>query len=112
MTQDKYIFVKVTKTFMMTQDQGARLIRIARAINQDTVFFITDSDQTELSWTGDDFLTEDNQHDYAAAACDVPDPAGLLQIEEIASTAKQLSRLEVEQITAHWSNDWADKRGT
>ena len=91
MQEDKYIFVEVTKIFMMTPTQGKRLLTIARAINAVVVFSSTDTDKTELSWTGDDYLTEQNEHDFAGAACDVPDPEGLLQIKLVSSASHRLS---------------------
>ncbi len=91
MEEDDYIYVEVTKIFKMTPQQGRRLVTIARALNADLVFHSTDADKTHLTWTGDDYLTGNGDVDYAAAACDVLDPEGMLQIELVVMTSRQLS---------------------
>lgn len=103
-----YFFVQVTKTYLASQSQAKRALAVARAINANVTFYTQDEDGTELSVTGDDYLTEQGTYDIAGAICDIPDPNGLLGIELVGSTTRELSILEVEELIRSWPDDWMD----
>ena len=106
LSNDDFVFVEVTKTFMMTKAQARRLVQVARIVNADTQTFSRDDDGTETTTFGEDFLTEDGNHDYADAAGSIPDPEALLGVEMVGSTWQNLDGVQVLDIVQFWPEDW------
>lgn len=101
-----FVFVEVTKTFMMTKAQAQKLVRVARLICSDREMISTDDDGTELRTHGEDFLTDEGDHDYAEATGQIPDPEGLLDVELIACATSNLDARQVQEISRFWPEDW------
>lgn len=106
LSNDDFVFVEVTKTFMMTKAQARRLVQVARIVTADTQTFSRDDDGTETTTFGEDFLTEDGNHDYADAAGSIPDPEGLLGVEMVGSSWQNLDAVQVLDIVQFWPEDW------
>lgn len=105
-TDDDFVFVEVTKTFMMTKSQARNLVSVARLICSQTKIFSTDGDGTEITTVGEDFLTDEGGHDYADAAGQLADPEGLLNAELIATSTLNLNSEQVEEFTRFWPENW------
>ena len=106
LTDDDFVFVEVTKTFMMTKQQARRMVSIARLVCADTRTFSRDDDGTEITHFGEDFLKDDGQHDYADAAGQLADPEGLLKVELVAISTLNLDAEMVTEISRFWPEDW------
>lgn len=106
LSNDDFVFVEVTKTFMMTKAQARRLVQVARIVTADTQVVSRDEDGTETRTFGEDFLTEDGNHDYADAAGSIPDPEGLLGVEMVGSSWQNLDEAQVLDIVRFWPEDW------
>lgn len=106
LSNEDFVFVEVTKTFMMTKTQARRLVQVARIVTADTRTFSRDDDGTEITTFGEDFLTENGKHDYADAAGIIPDPEGLLGIEMVRSSWQNLDASQVLDIVQFWPENW------
>lgn len=98
-TNADFVFVEVTKTFMMTQAQARKLVRVARLIYSDREMFSLDDDGSKIRTTGEDFLTDEGDHDYADAAAQLADPEGLLNINLVNCSTLQLDDHRIKEIT-------------
>lgn len=108
-TNADFVFVEVTKTFMMTQAQARKLVRVARLIYSDREMFSLDDDGSEIRTTGEDFLTDEGNHDYADAAAQLADPEGLLNINLVNCSTLQLDDHRIKEITRFWPDNWREE---
>ena len=108
-TNADFVFVEVTKTFMMTQAQARKLVRVARLICSDREMFSQDDDGSEIRTTGEDFLTDEGDHDYADAAGQLADPEGLLNVEMLVCSSRQLDDRRIQEITRFWPENWREE---
>ncbi|MEJ8563431.1 hypothetical protein QTO30_20840 [Yoonia sp. GPGPB17] len=109
LTNDDFVFVEVTKTYMLTSDQAKRLVSIARLVCADTQSFSIEDDGSELRTLGEDFLTDDGQPDYADAAGQLADPEGLLSAELVSTSTLNLDDTQIEEFTSYWPEDWREE---
>lgn len=103
---DDFVFVEVTKTFMMSKAQARKMVSVSRLIHSDRTFYSRDDDGTEIRTTGEDFLTEDMDHDYAEAAGELADPEGLLGLELVSTSSKNLDANAVDELVRFWPDNW------
>ena len=103
---DDFVFVEVTKTFMMSKAQARKMVSVSRLIHSDRTFFSRDDDGTEIRTTGEDFLTEDMDQDYAEAAGELADPEGLLGLELVSTSSKNLDANAVDELVRFWPDNW------
>ncbi len=108
-TNADFFFVEVTKTFMMTKAQARKLVRVARLIYSDREMFSRDDDGSEIRTTGEDFLTDEGDHDYADAAGQLADPEGLLNIHLVNCSTLQLDDHRIQEITRSWPENWREE---
>ena len=93
----------------MTQAQARKLVRVARLIYSDREMFSRDDDGSEIRTTGEDFLTDEGDHDYAGAASQLADPEGLLNIHLVDCSALQLEDHRIQEITRFWPDNWREE---
>ncbi|ETX14310.1 hypothetical protein OCH239_04285 [Roseivivax halodurans JCM 10272] len=108
MTNDEYVFVRITKVLMATPNQARRALTIARALSSENTYHHRDADGAELDILGDDYLLADGTDDFGGAFSDVPSPEMLLGIEELCSTAGRLSAAEVQEHTGRTVDEWIE----
>jgi len=108
-TNADFVFVEVTKTFMMTQAQARKLVLVARLIYSDREMFSLDDDGSKIRTTGEDFLTDEGDHDYADAAAQLADPKGLLNINLVNCSTLQLDDHRIKEITRFWPDNWREQ---
>lgn len=108
-TNADFVFVEVTKTFMMTQAKARNLVRVARLIYSDREMFSRDDGGSEIRTTGEDFLTDEGDHDYADAAGQLADPEGLLNIHLVNCSTLQLDGHRIQEITRSWPENWREE---
>lgn len=108
-TNADFVFVEVTKTFMMTQPQARNLVRVARLIYADREVFSRDDDGSGIRTTGEDFLTDEGDHDYADATGQLADPEGLLNVEMVVCSTRQLDDHRIQEISRFWPENWREE---
>lgn len=101
-----FVFVEVTKTFMMTKEQARKLVSVARLLYSDRQIVSLEDDGTEIQTYGEDFLTEDGNNDYASALAELPDPEGLMGAELLQLASINLDPERVAEITKLWPDNW------
>lgn len=106
LTDEDFVFVEVTKTFMMSKAEASRMVRVARLVCAARETISEDEDGTETTTFGEDFLTDEGEHDYADALGQLRDPEGLLGIEMIQTACRYLDAQEVEEHVRFWPEDW------
>jgi hypothetical protein len=109
LTNADFVFVEVTKTFMMTRAQARKLVRVARLVCADREMISRDDDGSEIRTTGEDFLTDEGDHDYADAAGQLADPEGLLNVEMVDCSTLQLDDSRIQEITRFWPENWREE---
>ena len=85
------------------------MVRVARLVCASWETISQDDDGTETRTLGEDFLTDDGDHDYADALGQLPDPEGLLGIEMIHTACKYLSADEVDEHVRYWPENWRNE---
>lgn len=95
-------FVEVTKTYMMTQALARKLVRVARLVCSEREMISKDSVGSKIRTTGEGFLTDEGDHNYADAAGQLADPEGLLNVETVDCSTLQLDDLRILEITRFW----------
>ncbi|WP_099827544.1 hypothetical protein [Oceaniglobus indicus] len=110
METEDFIFVRVTRTYILTRSQAKQAVTVARALNADTKYHSRDDDGTELVVEGNDYLNDDSSPDEVAAMNDLPDPESLLRIECVVSVAERLTPQDAAEITSRWPDNWREQR--
>lgn len=108
-TNADFVFIEVTKTFMMTQAQARKLVRVARLVCSDRELTSRDDDGYEIRTTGEDFLTDEGDHDFADAAGQLADPEGLLNVEMVVCSTRQLDDRRIQEISRFWPENWREE---
>lgn len=108
-TNADFVFVEVTKTFMMTQAQARKLVRVARLVCSDREMISRDDDGSEIRTTGEHFLTDEGDHDFADAAGQLADPEGLLNVEMVVCSTRQLDDRRIQEISRFWPENWREE---
>lgn len=108
-TNADFVFVEVTKTFMMTQAQARKLVRFARLVCSDREMISRDDDGSKIRTIGEDFLTDEGDHDFADAAGQLADPEGLLNVEMVDCSTQQLDESRIQEIIRFWPENWREE---
>ena len=86
-----------------------KLVRIARLVYSDREIFSRDDDGSEIRTTGEDFLTDEGDHDYADATGQLADPEGLLNVEMVICSTRQLDDRRIQEISRFWPENWREE---
>ncbi|MFY0311585.1 hypothetical protein ACFMBG_16970 [Leisingera sp. D0M16] len=110
MQEEGYVFVQVTRTYLLTAQQAKKAVRVARALSAEEIHYSSDPDGTQFEIQGNDYLMPNGRPDPAAAIADMPSLTEAIEVEETSVSSKILSNEEVMEVTQLWPENWRENR--